>query len=59
VKYRINPQLGTYEENMVLEGMDGAVVKSWITISTRNSVNVKYMGVSDYKPMPHLMEKGR
>lgn len=58
VKYKINPQLGADEQRPLLEGMDGAVVKSWITISTRNSVNVKYMGVSDYKPMPHLMEKG-
>lgn len=59
VKYRINPQLGIDEQKPVLEGMDGAVVKSWVTISTSNSVNVKYMGVSDYKPMPHLVEKGR
>ncbi len=58
VKYRINPQLGADELKPVLEGMDGAVVKSWITISTSNSVNVKYMGISDYKPMPHLIEKG-
>lgn len=59
VKYRINPQLGVDQQKPVLEGMDGAIVKSWITVSTSNSVNVKYMGISDYKPMPHLMEKGR
>lgn len=58
VKYKINPQLGVDEQKPVLEGMDGAVVKSWITISTRNGVDVKYMGISDYKPMPHLVEKG-
>lgn len=58
VNYRINPQLGANEQKPLLEGMDGAVVKSWITISTGNSVNVKFMGISDYKPMPHLMEKG-
>lgn len=58
IQYKINPMLEAGEQRLLLEGMDGAVVKSWITISTRNSVNVKYMGVSDYKPMSHLMEKG-
>ena len=59
VKYKINPQLGAEVQNLLLEGMDGAIVKSWITISSGNSVNVKYMGVSDYKPMSHLVEKGQ
>ncbi len=58
VKYKINPQLKADEKRPVLEGMDGAVVKSWITIKNGDRVEVKYMGLSDYKPMPHLMEKG-
>lgn len=58
VKYKINPQLGAEEQKLLLEGMDGALVKSWITITTGSSVVVKYMGVSDYKPMNHIIEKG-
>lgn len=58
VQYKINSRLGADEERLLLEGMDGAIVKSWITISSGNHVSVKYMGVSDYKPMPHLVEKG-
>ncbi len=59
VKYKVNPQLGVDEQKQVLEGMDGAVVKSWITVTSGNNVNVKYMGLSDYKPMPYLVEKGQ
>ena len=59
VKYRINSQLGAGEQKQVLEGMDGAVVKSWITVTSGNNINVKYMGMSDYKPMPYLVEKGQ
>lgn len=58
VKYKINPELGPAEQRLVMEGMDGAVVRSWITVSTGDSVETKYMGVSNYKPMPHLVEKG-
>lgn len=58
VQYKINPQLGPEEQKVLLEGMDGAVVKSWITISTSNSMETKYMGVSSYKPMPYMVERG-
>lgn len=58
VLFRTNPELGADEQRLLLEGMDGAIVKSWITVSSGNQVSVKYMGISDYKPMPHLVEKG-
>ena len=58
VLYKTNPELGPDVQNLLVEGMDGAVVKSWIIISTKNSIEKKYMGKSDYKPMPHLVEKG-
>lgn len=58
VQYKTNPQLIGGEQKLLLEGMDGAVVKSWITILTPDSVETKYMGVSNYMPMPHLMERG-
>lgn len=58
VQYKINNTLKPGEQKLVLEGMDGAVVKSWITISTSNSTETKYMGVSSYKPMPFIIERG-
>lgn len=58
VQYKINHELAPGEEKIILEGMDGAVVRSWITISTSNSMETKYMGVSSYKPMPYIIEKG-
>lgn len=58
VNYTKNPALGTEERRLSIEGMDGARVKSWVTVSTSNSISIKYMGISDYKPMPHLVETG-
>ena len=58
VLYKTNPQLAPGEQKLLLEGMDGAVVKSWITILTPESTQTKYMGVSNYLPMPHLVERG-
>lgn len=58
VHFKINNRLGPGEQKMILEGMDGAVVKSWVTISTSNSMETKYMGVSSYKPMPFTIERG-
>lgn len=57
-KYKTNPNLGAGEEKTVLEGMDGAIIKSWVTISKEDNVEVKYMGISDYKPMPFIIERG-
>lgn len=58
VQYKVNPELGADECKLQLEGMDGAVVKSWITITSGNYAETKYMGISNYKPMPHIVEKG-
>jgi hypothetical protein len=55
--YRINAGLNAGEEKTILEGMDGAVVKSWINITDSNGTVEKYMGVSDYQPMSWIMEK--
>jgi len=58
VRYRPNPQLKPGEQRIVLEGMDGAVVKSWVKIIEPGNTKIKYMGVSNYMPMPHLVETG-
>lgn len=59
VRYTTNPLLGAGEQKLLLEGMDGAVVKSWVTVMTPESTQTKYMGVSNYMPMPHLVERGK
>lgn len=56
--YKINPQMGVNEKKLLMEGMDGAVVKSWITVTSGGSSETRYMGMSRYQPMPHLVEKG-
>ena len=55
---KVNPGLMPGEEKVVLEGMDGAVVKSWLYIKGQDWTQVRYMGVSDYKPMPYSIERG-
>lgn len=58
VQYKINQDLEPESQRVVVEGMDGALIKSWVTITTGDEATVKYMGISDYKPMPYLIEKG-
>ncbi|HEX2944598.1 MAG TPA: VanW family protein [Clostridia bacterium] len=58
VQYKINTRMSGEEQKLVLEGMDGAVVKSWVTVSTGDDTETRYMGISSYKPMPHLVERG-
>lgn len=58
VMYRINGSLRENEKRLLMEGMDGAVVKSWVRITEGDDVQIKYMGLSRYQPMPHLVEKG-
>ncbi|NLK86055.1 MAG: VanW family protein [Clostridiaceae bacterium] len=56
--YKINPQMCANEKKLLVEGMDGAVVKSWVTVTSDESSETRYMGMSKYQPMPHLIEKG-
>lgn len=53
-----NSNLEPGEEKIVLEGMDGAVMKSWLFIKGQDWIQIRYMGISDYKPMPYLIESG-
>lgn len=59
VIYKSNSNLGEGVENVLIEGMDGAVVKSWLTIEQPDgTVTVKNLGISRYSPMAHVVEKG-
>ena len=56
--YRVNPSLPDGTEKLVLEGMDGAVVRSSITITNSDGTStVKELGNSTYKPMGYIKEK--
>lgn len=57
--YKVNPALPGGTEKLVMEGMDGAIIKSWITITCPDgNVITKPLGMSYYDPMPHVYEKG-
>lgn len=56
--YKRNPLLKSNEEKLILEGMDGATVKSWVNVQKNDGiVTKKYMGKSYYKPMNYIYEK--
>lgn len=58
--YKINPELEPGTEKLVLEGMDGVNVISWISIiNSDNSVTIKEMGKSNYNPMASIYERNR
>ncbi len=56
-EYKINPNLEEGEEKIIIEGMDGAKVDSYIIIEhSDGTVERKNFGISFYKPMPYLIE---
>lgn len=58
--YRINPALPAGSEKLLSEGMDGALVKSWVTIENPDeTITTRQLGNSYYSPMPYVYEKGR
>lgn len=57
--YRYNPEIPGGEERVAVEGMDGAVVRSWVKIYRENgSIELKPMGISFYSPLPRVVERG-
>lgn len=58
--YRVNPELGDGEEKIILEGLNGAIVKSWLLIENCDgTVSIKHIGNSYYSPMPYIIEKNK
>ncbi|MBU5676773.1 VanW family protein [Alkaliphilus sp. MSJ-5] len=56
-QYKINSNLKDGEEKVILEGMDGARVESFITIEYEDGRSEKKnLGISNYWPMPHIIE---
>lgn len=57
--YRKNHDLPENIEKTVIPGMDGAIVKSWVTVTYLDgSSKTKNLGRSYYNCMPYLIEKG-
>lgn len=55
--YVKNPELPEGTEKTVNEGMDGMMVKSWITIEKPDgTVETKKLGISYYKPLANIIE---
>jgi len=55
-----NPNLPAGTEKVILEGMDGAFIKSWITIENPDGTKVeKQMYKSYYNPMPSIIERSK
>lgn len=58
--YRNSYTLDAGTEKLVLEGMDGAIVNSWVTIENADgTITNKPLYKSYYNPMPHIIERGR
>lgn len=59
--YRTNPALPSGTENkLLIEGMDGGIVKSWLTIKNLDgTITTKPLGKSYYNPMHYLYEKSQ
>ncbi len=57
--YRNSTLLAANSKKKVVEGMDGATVKSWVTIEKQDGTKTeKQLGKSYYKPFPNIIEKG-
>lgn len=57
--YRDNKKLPVGIENVVMLGMDGGKIKTWITVEYDNgTTETKQMGLSIYKPINHIIERG-
>jgi vancomycin resistance protein VanW len=58
--YKYSENISKDTEKLVLEGPDGATVRSWLTIKNENgTIETKQLGISYYNPMAYIIEKGR
>lgn len=57
--YRYNDNLEPGTEKTVLEGMDGGIIQSWVTVYDSQGQQTKMLSKSYYSPMPTIIEKSR
>lgn len=59
VIYRDTKELPPGHKRIVVKGMDGALIDSWVTIYEQNGTSrIKSLGKSSYLPMPEIVERG-
>ncbi len=57
--YRTNSSLAENMERVIVPGMDGAIIKSWVTVTYPDgTTKIRNLGKSYYNCMPYLIEKG-
>ena len=57
IKYQINPALKEDEKRIIMEGMDGAKVESYVIVEYEDgTTEKKQLKSSNYWPMPHIIE---
>ncbi|AFS78774.1 VanW family protein [Gottschalkia acidurici 9a] len=60
IQYINNPKLKKNDEKMIIEGMDGALIKSWVTIEDETgNIKTKNLRNSSYLPMPYVIETNK
>ena len=58
--YRVNPNLSSGQERVIIPGSDGIVVKSWVEIEQEDgSLITKQLGIDKYKPMTRVIERSK
>ena len=58
VVYELNPGLAQGEEQTLIEGLEGALVETWVIVTGFDGqTETKYMGISQYWPLPCVIEK--
>ncbi|KMT22152.1 VanW family protein [Clostridium cylindrosporum] len=58
--YKNSPSLKKGEEKVILEGVEGASVKSWVKITKPDgTTKTKNLGISYYKPMPYIIQRNK
>lgn len=58
--YRENYTIEAGTEKVIVEGMDGAIVRSWLSIGDpkKGKIIIKKLGKDYYNPMPSVVEQG-
>jgi hypothetical protein len=57
-EYKKNPKIRPGEENLLVPGQEGLVVRSWVTVETpEGQTIIKKKGVSFYSPSPTIIER--
>lgn len=57
-EYRYNPSLPPGTERVLVTGLEGIVVHTWLTIETERNTIRRDLGIDYYQPCPRVVERG-